>query len=105
MMFFIVLCYQVTESVLGMAPADGEGIVLIDDKEKVIYKLMGDVTYITGHMTYHQLSQVTQQWVTINVREIKHNHFLSLQLSEKPSKQITSQHNNVKFRIFILILK
>ena len=56
MMFFIVLCYQVTESVLGMAPADGEGIVLVDDEEKVIYKLMGDDTYITGHMTYHQLS-------------------------------------------------
>ena len=29
-----------------MAPADGEGIVLVDDEEKVIYKLMGSVTVL-----------------------------------------------------------
>ena len=29
-----------------MAPADGEGIVLVDVEEKVIYKLMGSVTVL-----------------------------------------------------------
>ena len=43
--FFIEFNYQVTESVLKMAPADGEGIVLIDVEEKVIYILMGDFTF------------------------------------------------------------
>ena len=43
--FFIEFNYQVTESVLKMAPADGKRIVLVDDEEKVIYILMGDVTF------------------------------------------------------------
>ena len=29
-----------------MAPADGDGIVLVDDKEKVTNKLMGSVTVL-----------------------------------------------------------